>query len=172
MQEIYCRLIDDEQPQSPPRATFGWNKYYDLDAIYKWLDNMLEQYPKELTNYNIGKSYENRTIRAVKLSRKEVRKLKHTWNHWNGLKNPFPCSLEQPNDLHWIHNTCPWVDYSCNSHLYFERINNIRWSKNKRIGRKFWFCGHSCFQCWRLCLFALQGKKNMLINMCNNSLSH
>lgn len=34
---------------------------------------MLKQYPGELTNYNIGKSYEKRAIRAVKLSRKSVR---------------------------------------------------------------------------------------------------
>lgn len=76
-------MIDDEQPQSPSRASFGWNKYYDLDDIYKWLDKILEQYPTELTNYNIGKSYENRTIRAVKLSRKAVKKKtkKHASNH-------------------------------------------------------------------------------------------
>lgn len=35
---------------------------------------MLKQYPDELTNYNVGKSYEKRNIRAVKLSRKSVKK--------------------------------------------------------------------------------------------------
>lgn len=73
MQQIlFCRLIDEEQPQSASRATFGWNRYYDLDEIYKWLDKMLQKYPNELTNYDIGNSYEKRTIRAVKLSRKSV----------------------------------------------------------------------------------------------------
>lgn len=33
---------------------------------------MLEQYPDVLTNYDFGNSYENRTIRAVKLSKKQV----------------------------------------------------------------------------------------------------
>lgn len=70
-----CRLIDEEQPQFPSRASFGWQKYYDLTEIYKWLDQLLEDYPNDLTNYNIGKSYEKRTIRAVKLSRKIVRKI-------------------------------------------------------------------------------------------------
>lgn len=66
-------LIDAEQPESPSRATFGWRSYHDLGDIYKWLDQMLKQYPDELTNYNVGKSYEKRNIRAVKLSRKSVK---------------------------------------------------------------------------------------------------
>lgn len=53
---------------------FGWKKYYNLDAIYAWLDQLLEKYPKVLTNYNYGKSYEGRTLRAIKVSHKEVGK--------------------------------------------------------------------------------------------------
>lgn len=34
---------------------------------------MVVRYPNELTNYNVGQSYEKRMIRAVKLSRKSVR---------------------------------------------------------------------------------------------------
>ncbi|XP_031623765.1 zinc carboxypeptidase-like [Contarinia nasturtii] len=64
------KLIDEEQPQFSSRATFSWEKYYDLDDIYKWLDEMLEEYPNELTNYNYGTSYENRPLRAIKFSRK------------------------------------------------------------------------------------------------------
>lgn len=67
-----CRLIDGEQPRFSTRASFGWKKYYDLDDIYNWLDQMIKRYPDELTNYDIGKSYEERTIRAVKFSRKSV----------------------------------------------------------------------------------------------------
>lgn len=66
------QLIDEEQPESPSRATFGWQRYYDLNDIYKWLDQMLKQYSNELTNYEIGKSYEGRTIRAIRVSRKPV----------------------------------------------------------------------------------------------------
>lgn len=65
-------MIDVEQPKFSSRTTFGWKKYYDLNDIYKWLDQMITNYPNELKNYDIGKSYENRTIRAIKLSRKEV----------------------------------------------------------------------------------------------------
>lgn len=70
--ESDCRLIDEEQPQSFSRATFGWKRYYGLQDIYKWMDQMIAQYPDELTNYNIGKSYEKRPFRAIKLSRKSV----------------------------------------------------------------------------------------------------
>lgn len=70
-----CRLIDDEQPKYGSRGTYGWERYYNLHDIYSWLDQMLEQYPNSLTNYNFGTSYENRTIRAVKLSMKKVQLL-------------------------------------------------------------------------------------------------
>lgn len=66
------RLIDEEQPKFSPRGTFGWEKYYDLPDIYSWLDQLLEEYPDTLSNHNIGKSYENRTIRAIKLSSGKV----------------------------------------------------------------------------------------------------
>lgn len=66
------RLIDDEQPKYGTRGTFGWERYYDLPDIYRWLDQLLEQYPDILTNYDFGKSYENRTMRAVKLSKRKV----------------------------------------------------------------------------------------------------
>lgn len=69
------RLIDDEQPKFASRGTFGWEKYYDLHDIYSWLNQILEQYPNSLTNYNFGTSYENRTMRAVKLSMKKVLKI-------------------------------------------------------------------------------------------------
>lgn len=69
--DLNSRLIDDEQPKYSTRGTFGWEKYYDLNSIYSWLNQMLEQYPNSLTNYNFGTSYENRTIRAVKLSMKK-----------------------------------------------------------------------------------------------------
>lgn len=62
------RLIDEEQPEISTRAAFGWKQYYTITDMYDWLDSMLRQYPRELTNYNIGKTHEKRTIRAVKLS--------------------------------------------------------------------------------------------------------
>lgn len=53
-------------------AGFGWKQYYDLNAIYAWIDEILEKFPFVLTNYNFGTSYENRTLRAVKVSHRNV----------------------------------------------------------------------------------------------------
>lgn len=67
------RLIDQEQPETMSLAEgFGWTKYYNLGAIYDWLDQLLKKYPKVLTNYEYGKSYEGRKLRAVKVSHKKV----------------------------------------------------------------------------------------------------
>lgn len=65
---FYCSLIDEEQPEVLSRAAFGWKQYHTITEIYDWLDQQLRQHPRVLTNINIGKSYEKRIIRAVKLS--------------------------------------------------------------------------------------------------------
>lgn len=70
-------MIDAEQSTIFSDANdFGWEKYNNLDAIYTWLDQLLEKYPNVLTNYNYGKSYEGRTLRAVKVSHKKVIEIK------------------------------------------------------------------------------------------------
>lgn len=65
-------LIDAEQPKFSSDRSFGWEKYYDLNDIYKWLDQILEKYPNALTNFDYGTSYENRKLRAIKLSKVKV----------------------------------------------------------------------------------------------------
>lgn len=67
----FFRLIDAEQP-TKLSSSFGWKQYHDLPAIYAWLDELLKKYPNILTNYDFGRSYENRTMRAIKLSHNEV----------------------------------------------------------------------------------------------------
>lgn len=64
-------LIDNEQP-NVKSARFDWTAYRTLSEIYNWLDEQLMAYPNVLTNLSVGKSYENRTIRAIRLSHKEV----------------------------------------------------------------------------------------------------
>lgn len=69
---FFCRRsIDEEQPKFIPRE-FGWTAYHPLETIYKWLYDKLAEYPDLLTVYTIGRSHENREIRAVKLSHKLV----------------------------------------------------------------------------------------------------
>lgn len=68
----FYSLIDAEKPSGKRRAAYSWDEYYDLTEIYAFLDQLLEQHPDKLTNVNYGTSYENRTLRAVKLSNKKV----------------------------------------------------------------------------------------------------
>ncbi|PNF39276.1 Zinc carboxypeptidase A 1 [Cryptotermes secundus] len=73
--EVYIKnvqhLIDTERPKVRPRADFGWTDYYSLDAIYAWLDSLVETYPEVLIPITVGRTYEGRQIRGVKLSFKE-----------------------------------------------------------------------------------------------------
>ncbi len=64
-------LIDDESlTQTRISESFGWNKYYPLEGIYKWIDSILGQYPNVTSPISIGKTYEGRDIRGVKISYK------------------------------------------------------------------------------------------------------
>jgi len=64
-------LIDGEQPLATNKSNrFDWNAYHNLETIYEWLDEQLDSFPNILTGYIIGKSFEGRPIRAVKLSHK------------------------------------------------------------------------------------------------------
>lgn len=69
---IYVRLIDNEQP-TIKSATFGWTQYHNVDVIHRWLDEKLKEFPQILTNVVVGRSFENRTIRGVRLSHRRVR---------------------------------------------------------------------------------------------------
>ncbi|KAG4066063.1 hypothetical protein HA402_001310 [Bradysia odoriphaga] len=64
-------LIDEESLiQSRMLESFGWSGYYPLDSIYKWIDGILEEYPKLTSPIYAGKTYEERDIRGVKISYK------------------------------------------------------------------------------------------------------
>lgn len=68
-----CRLIDEETKASeisPDNEEFGWTRYYELEDIEKWLDGILAAYPTVTEAFEIGKSYEGRTIRGIKISYK------------------------------------------------------------------------------------------------------
>lgn len=53
-------------------SEFSLTQYNNLSVIYEWLDNLLERRPNVVTNYVYGKSYENRPLRAIKVSHKPV----------------------------------------------------------------------------------------------------
>ncbi|XP_017853984.2 zinc carboxypeptidase [Drosophila busckii] len=63
------RLIDAEQPVTRDSGDgFGWKRYYELEEIEAWLDSILAAYPSVTEGFTIGKSFEGRTIRGIKIS--------------------------------------------------------------------------------------------------------
>uniref|UniRef100_A0A336MR26 Zinc carboxypeptidase A 1 n=1 Tax=Culicoides sonorensis TaxID=179676 RepID=A0A336MR26_CULSO len=65
-------LIDNEGVVEHPitHAGFEWTNYYPLEVIYEWLDSLVAQYPNIVTSFNVGKTYEGRDIKGVKVSYK------------------------------------------------------------------------------------------------------
>ncbi|KAJ0173500.1 hypothetical protein K1T71_010649 [Dendrolimus kikuchii] len=45
-----------------------WDAYYTFEEIYAWLDDLVAAYPDIVTMINIGKSYEGRDIKGIKIS--------------------------------------------------------------------------------------------------------
>ncbi|XP_037926695.1 zinc carboxypeptidase-like [Hermetia illucens] len=64
------KLIDEEEADQVGRDDFSWTAYHNLDRIYGWLDHILETYPQETSAFVIGKSFEGREIRGLKISYK------------------------------------------------------------------------------------------------------
>ncbi|XP_063539379.1 uncharacterized protein LOC134748516 [Cydia strobilella] len=66
-------LIDAQLKTAIPNAnsrssTLGgmsWDRYYGLDNIYNWLDELETLYPNVVTTVNIGTTFEGRQIRAI-----------------------------------------------------------------------------------------------------------
>ncbi|EAT39608.1 AAEL008599-PA, partial [Aedes aegypti] len=63
--------IDNEQPKRARRTSFGWEDYHTLDEIYAWLDELVIQHDDVLSVEAIGRSYEQRELKVIKLSYKE-----------------------------------------------------------------------------------------------------
>ena len=66
----FIRVIDQESPKRSRRA-FDWKEYQTLDEIYSWLDEKVAEFPAIVSVQTVGKSYEDRDIKAVKISYKE-----------------------------------------------------------------------------------------------------
>uniref|UniRef100_A0A1I8P7Y9 Peptidase M14 domain-containing protein n=1 Tax=Stomoxys calcitrans TaxID=35570 RepID=A0A1I8P7Y9_STOCA len=63
------KLIDDSLPKT--RSTgMEWTKFHNLDDIYEFVDNLASSFPTTITPFTIGYSYENRPIKAIKISHK------------------------------------------------------------------------------------------------------
>ncbi|KAH8371495.1 hypothetical protein KR093_007701 [Drosophila rubida] len=63
-------LIDAQQPRQR-LGHMEWTQYHTLDEIYAWLDLLEARYADIVTPFSIGKSYEGRPIRGIKISYKQ-----------------------------------------------------------------------------------------------------
>ncbi|XP_073820582.1 zinc carboxypeptidase-like [Musca autumnalis] len=65
-------LIDEEQAYDGDYSDeFSWTRYYELEDIYKFLDEILAKYPTVTESFTIAQSYEGRAVRGIKISLKE-----------------------------------------------------------------------------------------------------
>lgn len=55
---------------------FDYGVYHDLNEIYDWMDDLAIRYDKYVEIIDVGKSFEQRVIRAIKISTNEKNKKK------------------------------------------------------------------------------------------------
>lgn len=76
---ICCfRSIDKETPRKQAKADedMNWTDYHSLETIYDWIDELQQEFPQWITVEEIGRSYEGRPLKVVKLSKRQVLKIK------------------------------------------------------------------------------------------------
>uniref|UniRef100_A0A1B0AEL8 Peptidase M14 domain-containing protein n=1 Tax=Glossina pallidipes TaxID=7398 RepID=A0A1B0AEL8_GLOPL len=66
--------IHKQVPSQPFIRPLDWAFYPTLCEIYAWLDELIDKFPKIVTGFNIGRSYEGRLIRGIKISFKSGKK--------------------------------------------------------------------------------------------------
>ena len=69
VEQNFQKLLDLESPPRKGKADrFDWTSYYTLEEMYEWLDVLGSTYPDKVTLFDLGTSYEGRTIRGIKIS--------------------------------------------------------------------------------------------------------
>jgi hypothetical protein len=58
---------------------FDYSKFHTLDEIYDWIDQLATQYPNYISVFNISRSYENRYLKAFKISVPSATPKKAMW---------------------------------------------------------------------------------------------
>lgn len=65
---IERETIGSSSSRSLAKDEFGWTRYHTLNEIYDWLDVLVKNYPDRIVLLSVGKTYEGRQIKGVKLS--------------------------------------------------------------------------------------------------------
>ncbi|XP_055850675.1 zinc carboxypeptidase [Episyrphus balteatus] len=62
-------LIDNERPKARS-AGMEWTDYHSLEEIHAWVESLAQRFPKQVSLFSIGKSFEGRNIKGLKISYK------------------------------------------------------------------------------------------------------
>ncbi|KAM3960500.1 uncharacterized protein ACR2FA_005409 [Aphomia sociella] len=62
---IEAQMKPAKGARSASLGSFTWDSYHSLEAIYSWLDELVELYPNVVTTVNIGSTHEGRQIKGV-----------------------------------------------------------------------------------------------------------
>lgn len=72
--------MDAERPNKERKTAsaedMNWEDYQSHETINEWVDSLQAEFPSLITVQEIGRSYEGRPIKLVKLSHNEVLELK------------------------------------------------------------------------------------------------
>lgn len=52
-----------------------WDNYQDLATIHAWMNSLVEEFPGIVTVEDIGRSYEGRILKVLKISKRQVLEL-------------------------------------------------------------------------------------------------
>jgi hypothetical protein len=69
------KTIDEESPKRQRKLAAGeldWENYHTLTEIYDWLNALQTEFSEFLSVEEIGRTYEGRSLKLVKLSKKTV----------------------------------------------------------------------------------------------------
>lgn len=50
------------------RKSLDWNRFWSLDEIYGWFDDLIDNRPTDLSLFHVGTSYEGREIKGLKIN--------------------------------------------------------------------------------------------------------
>ncbi|KNC30333.1 hypothetical protein FF38_03910 [Lucilia cuprina] len=75
IEDLQSVLEEECQPETRQtlqrkRADMDWTQYHDLPVIYSWLQKITSKHRRLVKPYVIGRSYEKRPIKAIKISAK------------------------------------------------------------------------------------------------------
>ncbi|XP_050664226.1 zinc carboxypeptidase-like [Leptidea sinapis] len=70
LQRVINEQMQPNQIRSSSYLSYSWDRYHDLDTIYKWLDEIVEQYPNIVTSVVMGQSVEGRDIKGIVINYK------------------------------------------------------------------------------------------------------